>query len=243
MTKANVFYRWYPNNYAGGTQMLSCLGHGAYIQLLNYYMGKQKPLPDDDEKLAHLAKLSLEEWVKIRPEVEDLFKIRRGKWTHEKVEKEIKANKQRSKTASNSAKKRWKNEKSGDPEDVETKGESMQTHSERNARHKTVDSRQDKKKPTVSKKPGRKTGTRLEADWWPDDKLKDWARAKVADSGKSLNLRNVTEAFVNYWISRPGKAAEKLDWNATYRNWVIRELRDAPMAQAGNQRSGGRGDV
>lgn len=37
-------------------------------------------LPDDDEVLARIAGINKRKWLKIRPEVEVFFRIRRGRW-------------------------------------------------------------------------------------------------------------------------------------------------------------------
>jgi hypothetical protein len=37
--------------------------------------------------------------------------------------------------------------------------------------------------------------------------------------------RMEAEAFCNYWRSRPGAAGRRINWPATWRNWLIRELK------------------
>ncbi|MGO7402114.1 helix-turn-helix domain-containing protein [Rhizobium ruizarguesonis] len=45
-------------------------------------------------------------------------------------------------------------------------------------------------------------------------------RGFTADEG-----RVEAEAFCNYWRSRPGAAGRRINWPATWRNWLIRELK------------------
>lgn len=45
-------------------------------------------------------------------------------------------------------------------------------------------------------------------------------RGFTADEG-----RVEAEAFCNYWRSRPGAAGRRFNWPATWRNWLIRELK------------------
>jgi hypothetical protein len=66
-------------------------------------------------------------------------------------------------------------------------------------------------------------GSRLEADWQPP--------AEVWDFGRSLGLdeREVADEldrFRDYWIAKPGKDGRKLDWCATFRNWLRRTADD-----------------
>lgn len=62
-----------------------------------------------------------------------------------------------------------------------------------------------------------KRGTRLPSDFQVTPEMVRWARAKVP----SVNGKVETEKFINYWSSKAGKDATKLDWVATWRNWMI----------------------
>lgn len=63
-------------------------------------------------------------------------------------------------------------------------------------------------------------GTRLQADWWPNVKNVNYGLGK----GLSLERINIEgEKFRNYWTAKTGNAT-KLDWNATWENWVLTAL-------------------
>ena len=68
-------------------------------------------------------------------------------------------------------------------------------------------------------------GTRLPADWTPSESLLDWAKETRSD----LDLGNTIESFRDFWLSKAGKDGAKLDWDATFRNWV-RNQRASPVA-------------
>ena len=59
-------------------------------------------------------------------------------------------------------------------------------------------------------------GTRLPPDWKPTPDLQAWAAEKRPD----LDLAGVLERFRDYWAAQPGTKGVKLDWPATYRNWI-----------------------
>jgi hypothetical protein len=59
-------------------------------------------------------------------------------------------------------------------------------------------------------------GHRLPVGWEPSDADVDFA------AGLRVDWRREAEAFRDYWYSKPGKDAVKLDWSATWRNWVRR---------------------
>lgn len=83
---------WMPlywGDYFKDTNHLSIAEHGAYLLLIGHYWSSGKALPDDDEKLAQITRQGVAGWRKMRPTLADFFTIVRGKWNHERVEKEI----------------------------------------------------------------------------------------------------------------------------------------------------------
>lgn len=62
-------------------------------------------------------------------------------------------------------------------------------------------------------------GTRLPPAWKPTPELQAWAR-----QGRPwLDLPTVTASFIDHWTALPGARGVKLDWEATFRNWVRKE--------------------
>ena len=59
-------------------------------------------------------------------------------------------------------------------------------------------------------------GSRLAADWKPSEELREWATSERPD----LEVKSTIDSFVDFWKSKSGKDATKLDWDATFRNWV-----------------------
>jgi hypothetical protein len=67
----------------------------------------------------------------------------------------------------------------------------------------------------------RTTGTRLTADWIPS-----LADARFCETERpDLRIDDVAARFRDYWTSKSGKDATKVDWSATWRNWVRNERR------------------
>lgn len=71
-----------------------------------------------------------------------------------------------------------------------------------------------------------KRGTRLPADWMPSRDLIAWATTQRHD----LNVPQQVDAFRDYWTAQPGQKGVKLDWDATWRNW-IRNARQGSRSQ------------
>ncbi len=61
-----------------------------------------------------------------------------------------------------------------------------------------------------------KQGARLPDDWSLPDEWADWAKVERPD----LNPAEVAARFADHWHAKPGKDGRKLDWLATWRNWV-----------------------
>jgi hypothetical protein len=59
-------------------------------------------------------------------------------------------------------------------------------------------------------------GTRLPDDWKPTDTLWVWGREKLSEQ----DLKAETAAFKDYWHTKPGKQAKKLDWDLTWKVWI-----------------------
>ncbi|MDB1113565.1 hypothetical protein [Pseudomonas extremaustralis] len=78
--------------------------------------------------------------------------------------------------------------------------------------------------------PGKKSkrGTRLPADWIAPDGWLAWAKGERSELDDRM-LKAMADSFKDYWVSKSGANATKLDWEATWRNWVR------------NQRIGGAG--
>lgn len=61
-----------------------------------------------------------------------------------------------------------------------------------------------------------KRATRLPDGWRPCPALMNWASAERPD----LSITGQVEAFSDFWRAKAGKDATKLDWDATFRNWI-----------------------
>lgn len=72
----------------------------------------------------------------------------------------------------------------------------------------------------------RKRGTRIPDDFTVTPDMVAWAK----DRAPNIDGRRETEKFVNYWRAKSGANATKLDWPATWRNWIMRAGENAPAA-------------
>ncbi|MDN6706405.1 hypothetical protein [Corynebacterium glyciniphilum] len=80
-------------------------------------------------------------------------------------------------------------------------------------------------------KPSKKSkrGSSLPEDWIPSPEL----RARVSEKCPDINQRWHFTKFQNYWLSKPGAAGRKLDWDRTYTNWMLQEQEKATRGGSG----------
>lgn len=68
--------------------------------------------------------------------------------------------------------------------------------------------------------------TRLPADWEPSKSDVEF----LVGNRPELDLQETKFRFKDYWAAQPGQKGRKLDWSATWRNWVRNER--APAKQS-----------
>ena len=59
-------------------------------------------------------------------------------------------------------------------------------------------------------------GTRLPDDWTPSDEEVQWAESQP----RRVNVSMEAEKFRDYWTSKAGQGATKLNWTRTWQNWI-----------------------
>jgi hypothetical protein len=67
-----------------------------------------------------------------------------------------------------------------------------------------------------------KRATRLPQGWMPPAEDIDAMKARFPN----VDLSTEHEKFCNYWHAKSGQQATKLDWPATWRNWIIKAAAD-----------------
>ena len=70
---------------------------------------------------------------------------------------------------------------------------------------------------------GKRKGSRLDSDWMPTTELVQQMQAECP----GVDLKAEHRIFVDYWIAQPGQKGVKVDWPATWRNWMRRKQGDA----------------
>lgn len=69
-------------------------------------------------------------------------------------------------------------------------------------------------------------GSRLPTDWRLPKSWGDWA---IAEGVPDQAARAEADRFRDYWLGVSGQKGVKLDWEATWRNWVRKWISDQPQ--------------
>lgn len=82
-----------------------------------------------------------------------------------------------------------------------------------------------------------KRGNRLPDDWRPSDDDRVWTLQRLTPADAAVEL----EKFRNHWLAKTGRDATKLDWDRTWRNWVLNSRpangRASPKASTADTRA------
>ena len=191
-------------DYKRDTGHLRALEHGAYLMLL-FHHWSTGALPNDDRQLSAIACMTPAEWRKTKP---ILIKFFDEGWRHGRVEKDLAS-------AIESYEKRAKaGEKGG-----KAKAESKQSSSNATAGpEQPLTFNQDTKDlSSLRSDSARKRGARLPADWKPSAEDANEAMKRL---GGPIPAEQELLKFHDYWKAQPGQRGVKLDWDATWRNWI-----------------------
>lgn len=203
-------------DYKRDTGHLRALEHGAYLLLLFHHWSTGS-LPDDDRQLSAIACMTPAEWRKARP---ILIKFFGEGWRHGRVEKDLAE-----------AKESYEKRAKAGAEGGKAKARGKQSSSNATAGPEQPLTFNQGSSPSLRSGEGARTrGTRLSDDWLPQGD--DWNEAiqRLGSQGAHHELAK----FRDHWKAAPGQRGVKLDWDATWRNWV-RNARPAakPPARTG----------
>jgi len=198
------YYKFNIADYRKDTSHLSTIEHGIYRQLIDWYYLDENPIPLETQVVSRRLRLGSDiEFLSLQNVLSDFFKEGKTGWVHKRIEKEIKDYHEQ-------AEKNQRNGKlGGRPKKTQSVISGLPDDSQNNPNHKPL---------TINHKPIKenKKGSRLSQDWFLTKPMGEWASQERPD----IDVRQVAEQFKDYWIAQPGQKGVKLDWDATWRNWV-----------------------
>jgi uncharacterized protein YdaU (DUF1376 family) len=220
------FMQLYVGDYLADTLDLSCEEHGAYMLLLMTMWRHGAKLPNDHTKLARVARLSPRKWAQVWSEIGRFFDDNGTHISNPRLSKEYRKAEEKSEIRSEAGRKGGAAKALKDNNAALANATVLPCHSsepepevrkrEANASHKSK-------------------GARLSQDWILPKQWGEWA---LAEGWTDEDIRAQAARFRDYWVAIPGQRGVKLDWLATWRNW----MRDKPKSNQLKAINGGRND-
>lgn len=216
MAKAPRF-SWYKHDaqdFLIGVQGMGPDMIGAYIVILDLIYARGGELHRDDRHLAGVLGCSVRLATSLTNRLLEAEKIalENGVITNLRAKNELRQQRELSERRSRAQRERRENEAaSNEINDIATQAYNLEASLEEKRREDKEISTGVLTKKAAEKQ---KRGTRLPDDFKPDQ---DWSKA----SGLSREmLVEEFHKFRDYWQSKSGKDATKIDWQATWRNWI-----------------------
>ena len=203
------YYQFHIGDYASHTRHLSIHEDLAYRRLLDFYYLHEQPIKHRDIA----RQINMREFEQdVLTVLEEFFFSTDAGFINPRADLEIAKYKEFSEAGKRGAAKRW--------------GSNGEANSPPNA---TPIATNNHKPITNNHKPKVEStrGSRLSPDFCLTEEWKDFCQQDRPD----LNPSKVFDSFKDYWIAKAGQQGVKLDWFATWRNWV-RSQNQAPVNKA-----------
>ena len=205
------YYQHHIGDFIKDTSFLTNEEIGIYLKLIWLYYDTEKPLPNNLFQLG-MKTGSRDDQVNLEGLLGMFFVLDMENqcWHHTRCDKEIAHYKQQLTTASKAGKaSALKRAMNKNPTSVEQSLDERSTEVQPTNNQEPI---------TINHKPIKenKRGSRLPQDWFLTKAMGDWATQERPD----LDVRQVADQFKDYWVAQAGQKGVKLDWDATWRNWV-----------------------
>jgi uncharacterized protein YdaU (DUF1376 family) len=194
------YYQFNIGDYHSHTLHLSEIEDLTYRRLLDWYYLHESPIPNDLNEVARQIRMRSHSDC-ITTVLLEYFERTPDGWVHHRADKEIEKVGEKSTKASKSAKIRW--DKVKDANALPTQSESNATQDTEHTTHNTKEKKN-------------KRGSRLSPDLIFPQEWFLFCKQERPDLEPLMTFNK----FQDYWISQAGQKGVKLDWFATWRNWV-----------------------
>ena len=217
---------FYHDDWLAGTMELSAEQRGVFITLCALYWSKSARVPENDQWLAGMCSMSVRKWKIVKQQLIDLGKIEvvDGFIYQERAEIEYE-------NATNIKERAKINGAKGGSKSAELRARALKRNNRASSSGSSAASskaqatvqpptptpikEKEEGKPSSKNKGPR--GSRLSDDWVLPQ---DWGRWAVDEGFVNSVIRFEAEKFRDYWTSKAGQGAAKVDWFATWRNWM-----------------------
>ncbi len=213
------YYSHHIGDYRRDTSHLSLPEHGVYRQLLDTYYLSEQPLPTDIGIVCRkISARSDEEKKLVKSILDEFFVFTETGWIQDRCDREIQAYRSKAEVAKENGK------LGGRPK--KTKGV-ISGLSGKTKEKANQDPLTNNHYPLKTKSKDLARGTRLPNDWVLPREWAMWALNENSSLTRESVLK-AAEQFKDYWVAIPSQRGAKLDWCATWRNWIRRSGSSPP---------------
>ena len=199
------YFNFHIGDYKSHTHHLSPIEDLAYRRLLDHYYLHEAPI-----KQREIARqIGLRDYEQeVLSILEEFFVSTEVGYINHRADKEIEEYHSKKEQASRAGR-----------ASAQQRANKRTTDVQQSFNERSTDVQPTSNQEPVTKRETSARGTRLSPDWKMPDEYREYCAIKRPD----LNPEVVAESFKNFWIAKAGKDAVKLDWGATWKNWVARE--------------------
>lgn len=216
------WFRFFPSDWLGGTRGLTSSETGIYITLIAMMYERDGWLDANHSRLARLCGASNSAFSKAIETLLSDEKIieKEGAYSNERVLEELSYRSKKETLARRAAKSRWQ-EKS-----TKSKGGAKRPHSVGNAIPEARGHIPDNKVKEDTDVSSKKRASRLPEDWELPVDFREWCHEEWPGIRDQF-IASQADRFRDYWVSKAGRDAAKVNWLATWRNWMRRAVEEA----------------
>lgn len=207
------YFSFYPADFMNGVRGMTPQEIGVYTMLLCRIYEENGPVEMNAMRLSTYCGMREKTFVGVLEKLIALgkFTVADGHLSNQRAEVEIHKRSDSLKIASRAGK--------VSAEKRQQKQCESSTDVQRTFNHTDTDT-EEKEEANASSK---KRGSRLPAGWRLPSAWGVWA---MEQGLSEVCVRREAEKFSDYWVSVPGQKGVKLDWEATWRNWVRKAVSD-----------------
>lgn len=216
------FYSHHIGDYTRDTAHLSWDEDCAYRRMLCWYYLHERPLPGNLEQVCRLIGAKTDQQIASAKQVlSECFVLLSGCYSQKRCDREIALYRERIEkrkmagSMGGHAKKGYKNRR------LQSKiASAKQMDSKRVALQPPTSNLQPPIYKDINPLIKSSNGDRLAVDWILQE---DWRQDAIEILHKrniELDIDSMADAFRDFWHGKAGKDGRKLDWRATWRNWV-----------------------
>lgn len=212
------YYPHHIGDFNNATRHLTRVERALYRELIELYYDTEQPLPAGDIPwiCKKVLACSEDEKAAVKAILDEFFKLKSDVFRHSRCDREIASYRAKQEAAVKAGRASAESRLNKKSTTVKRPLSKRSTTVQPTNNQEPVTNNQEPKRVEA---PQRSQGSRLPPGWFPSESLKAWAEKERPD----LDAMRVIASFRDYWIAIPGGRGLKLDWEATFRNWVRKE--------------------